>query len=77
MILNCSNRGNLGQWISTFGRTIDGGGAGGYSAANIPTGSGGGQNTGTSSPNTESLGSATPINITPSYIIVKIWKRLT
>ena len=45
--------------------------------ASTNTSSAGGQNTGTASPSTESLGSASAIGITPAYITVKIWKRLT
>lgn len=41
------------------------------------TQSGGGQNTGTASPSTESLGSGTSLSIQPSYITLKFWKRLT
>ena len=37
----------------------------------------GGENTGTASPNTESLGSGTAISIQPSYITLKFWKRLS
>ena len=39
--------------------------------------SAGGQNTGTASPSTETLGSGTAINIQPAYITLKFWKRLT
>lgn len=39
--------------------------------------SSGGQNTGTASPSTESLGSGTALNILPTYITLKFWKRLT
>ncbi len=38
---------------------------------------GGGQNTGTASPSTETLGSGIPFNIQPQYITLKFWKRLT
>ena len=38
---------------------------------------GGGQNTGTASPYTPALGSGTPLDITPSFYTVHIWKRLT
>ena len=41
------------------------------------TQSGGGENTGTASPNTETLGSGTPLSIQPAYITLKFWKRLT
>lgn len=44
---------------------------------NINTGEGGGQNTGTASPYTSALGSGTPLDITPAYYTVHIWKRLT
>lgn len=39
--------------------------------------SGGGQNTGTASPSTETLGSGTALSIQPAYITLKFWKRLT
>ena len=39
--------------------------------------SGGGQNTGTASPYTSALGSGTPLDITPAYYTVHIWKRLS
>ena len=38
---------------------------------------GGGENTGTASPYTSSLGSGTPLDITPAYYTVHIWKRLS
>lgn len=38
---------------------------------------GGGENTGTASPYTSALGSGTPLDITPSFYTVHIWKRLT
>ncbi len=38
---------------------------------------GGGGNTGSFSPYTESLGSGTALTIQPSYITLKFWKRLT
>jgi len=38
---------------------------------------GGGTNTGTASPFTETLGSGTPLDITPSFYTVHIWKRLS
>ena len=41
------------------------------------TQSGGGQNTGTASPYTSALGSGTPLDITPSFYTVHIWKRLS
>ena len=41
------------------------------------TSSAGGQNTGTASPSTESLGSGTALSIQPAYITLKFWKRLT
>lgn len=41
------------------------------------TDEGGGQNTGTASPYTSSLGSGTPLDITPSFYTVHIWKRLS
>lgn len=42
-----------------------------------PTTEAGGQNTGTASPSTETLGSGTALNILPTYITLKFWKRLT
>ena len=36
-----------------------------------------GGNTGAANTQTESMGTANPINIIPSYIIIKLWKRLT
>ena len=44
---------------------------------NVQTGSGGGQNTGTASPSTETLGSGTALTIQPAYITLKFWRRLT
>lgn len=41
------------------------------------TGTGGGQNTGTAAPYTSALGSGTPLDITPAYYTVHIWKRLS
>ena len=41
------------------------------------TESAGGENTGTSAPYTETLGSGTALSIQPSYITLKFWKRLT
>ena len=38
---------------------------------------GGGQNTGTASPYTSTLGSGTPLDIIPAYYTVHIWKRLS
>lgn len=37
----------------------------------------GGENTGTASPTTETLGSGTALTIQPSYITLKFWKRLS
>ena len=37
----------------------------------------GGQNTGTASPSTETLGSGTALSIQPAYITLKFWKRLS
>lgn len=39
--------------------------------------SSGGQNTGTASPSTETLGSGTALPIQPAYITLKFWKRLS
>ncbi len=41
------------------------------------TNAGGGENTGSSSPYTETLGSGTALTIQPAYITLKFWKRLT
>ena len=41
------------------------------------TSSAGGENTGSSAPYTEPLGSGTALNIQPAYITLKFWKRLT
>ena len=41
------------------------------------TDNGGGQNTGTASPSTETLGSGAALSIQPSYITLKFWKRLS
>lgn len=41
------------------------------------TDSAGGENTGSSTPYTETLGSGTALSIQPSYITLKFWKRLT
>ena len=38
---------------------------------------GGGANTGTASPYTQNLGSGTAISISPTYITIRAWKRLT
>lgn len=43
----------------------------------VVTESGGGTNTGTASPYTSALGSGTPLDITPSFYTVHIWKRLS
>lgn len=43
----------------------------------VYTSNGGGQNTGTASPNTETLGSGTPLSINPEHITIKAWKRLS
>lgn len=37
----------------------------------------GGENTGSASPNTETLGSGTALSIQPAYITLKFWKRLS
>lgn len=46
-------------------------------ATTANTTSAGGQNTGTASPSTESLGSGTALTIQPAYITLKFWKRLS
>ena len=52
-------------------------GANGSKTSSPSTSSGGGQNTGTASPSTETLGSGTPIDIEPEFITLKFWKRLS
>lgn len=47
----------------------------GWSKSYIRINSGG--STGTASPYTSALGSGTPLDITPSFYTVHIWKRLT
>lgn len=42
-----------------------------------PCGLGGGANTGTASPYTQNLGSGTAISISPTYITIRAWKRLS
>lgn len=37
----------------------------------------GGENVGNASPSTETLGNATPFNILPQFITIKMWKRLS
>lgn len=37
----------------------------------------GGENTGSASPSTETLGSGTSLSIQPTYITLKFWKRLS
>ena len=49
----------------------------GGTARNVSVDNGGGENTGTASPYTNSLGSGTPLDITPAYYTVHVWKRLT
>ena len=48
-----------------------------YASNTGTTFSGGGQNTGTASPSTETLGSGTALSIQPAYITLKFWKRLS
>ena len=42
-----------------------------------PCGSGGGANTGTASPYTQNLGNGTAISVNPTYITIRVWKRLS
>lgn len=57
----------VSSWANNFETNTD----------NIACKSAGGENTGTASPSTESLGSGTAISIQPSYITLKFWKRLS
>lgn len=54
-----------------------GNGGNGTNWVTSQTGEAGGDNTGTASPYTSTLGSGTPLDITPAYYTVHIWKRLT
>lgn len=56
---------------------IKGGGAGSFRTSTNVMEEGGGQNTGAASPYTSALGSGTPLDITPAYYTVHVWKRLT
>ena len=42
-----------------------------------PLSEGGGESTGSASPNTSALGSGTALSIQPAYITLKFWKRLS
>lgn len=53
------------------------GGTGSFSTSTNVMAEGGGQNTGAAAPYTSALGSGTPLDITPAYYTVHIWKRLT
>lgn len=44
---------------------------------NVYTLEAGGENTGTASPYTQNLGSGTAISISPTYITIRAWKRLS
>mgnify|MGYP000084894883 CR=1 FL=1 len=57
---------NRGSWLGN-----------GANVKTMYSNNGGGQNTGTASPSTESLGSGTPLSINPEHITVKAWKRLS
>ena len=76
-------RGNAGGDLGIlFGQTnviagIKYGGAGSFSTSTNVMAEGGGQNTGAASPYTSALGSETPLDITPAYYTVHVWKRLT
>ena len=59
---------NQGYWLN---------GAYNQVATTYSTTEAGGENTGTASPYTSALGSGTPLDITPAYYTVHIWKRLT
>lgn len=54
-----------------------GNGGNGTNWVTSQTGEAGGDNTGTASPYTSTLGSGTALDITPSFYTVHIWKRLT
>ena len=70
-------RHNDSLWCNTR-RYLQGGDTG-YNNADTtdPCISAGGENTGSSTPYTEALGSGTALSIQPSYITLKFWKRLT
>ena len=76
-------RGNAGGDLGIlFGQTkviagIKYGGDGSFSTSTDVMAEGGGENTGTASPYTSALGSGTPLDITPAYYTVHVWKRLT
>lgn len=59
---------NQGYWLN---------GAYNQVATTYSTTEAGGENTGTASPYTNALGSGTPLDITPAYYTVHIWKRLS
>ncbi|WP_462433278.1 phage baseplate protein [Fusobacterium sp. THCT1E1] len=61
------------QWVGSGGWD----GQGWSQHITSTTGTGGGQNTGTAAPYTSALGSGTPLDITPAYYTVHIWKRLS
>lgn len=61
--------------LSMAGFASNDGGKFGWTDAYIQEG--GGQNTGIASPYTSALGSGTPLDITPAYYTVHIWKRLS
>ncbi|WP_306583702.1 phage baseplate protein [Fusobacterium ulcerans] len=54
-----------------------GNGGNGTNWVTSQTGEAGGDNTGTASPYTSTLGSGTALDITPAYYTVHIWKRLS
>lgn len=62
---------NIDRFPSTYGS------GNGIDQYTHNTKEGGGENTGTASPYTSTLGSGTPLDITPAYYTVHIWKRLT
>lgn len=70
-------RHNDSLWCNTR-RYLQGGDIG-YNNADTtdPCISAGGENTGSSTPSTEALGSGTALSIQPSYITLKFWKRLS
>lgn len=59
---------NQGYWLN---------GAYNQVATTYSTTEAGGENTGTAAPYTSALGSGTPLDITPSFYTVHIWKRLS
>lgn len=66
-----------GDVVSKGNKSVHGGWGDGKHNLEDWTNSGGGQNTGSASPYTETLGSGTALTIQPEYITLRFWKRLT